>query len=177
MLTFIWIRVVISWCGSWIEMVSSQWNHFTNSWHRGESRRQNFPAKNVWKTKVPPRIAFFAWEPWISWWEEVLLGLTDATYANRLRNHVVIYFFGAQRLTACGLWFFFFWDNRLWSMVYSLIGISWWLQGLLRRIFRLGATYVNNKKFLELLLWCCFGWFGKRKIAGLLRVHKMIFIN
>lgn len=81
--------------------------------------RSIFPAKQIWKTKVPPHVVFFAWE---ACWEKIITidklkiegcilvnGCYCCLKAEETCNHLLLW---------CPIAY------RLWTYLYGLLGID-----------------------------------------------------
>lgn len=107
---------------------------------------KNFPWKQIWKVRVPPHVAFFAWE---ACWERILP-------IDKLRNwgRVLVNgcYYCLQAEESCNhllLWCPLVYS--LWCLIYGLVGIDWVVAG-----------------FVEGEIWAWDGLYVKKDIANLI---------
>ena len=102
---------------------------------RGSSNTQ-FPWKNVWKIKVPSKVAFFLW---------LAAHDKNLTIDNlcRWQHSVVEWCFMCKRGSETGEHLFLHCDNvrELWSLVFCMFGIQWTMP---RTVSNLLACWKRN---------------------------------
>lgn len=113
-------------------------SYYKHTIRNGQTRGHSFPTLQIWKSKVPPKIAFSAWEACrrcILIIDKLMTrGQTMINRCYLCKSAVESY---NQILLLCPLAF------ELWSMVYWVSIGSW--RSLLKRKFGLGMENVKKK--------------------------------
>ena len=107
------------------------------------SNNTKFPGKNVWKTKIPSKVAFFMW-----------LAAHDKNLTidnlRRRQLYVVEWCFMCKRGSETGEHLFLHSDYvwELWSLIFSMFGIQWTMPRTISNLLacwkRRGLTKDNN---------------------------------
>ncbi|XP_021911993.1 uncharacterized protein LOC110825801 [Carica papaya] len=91
---------------------------------RDDTDCSSFPAVQIWMTKAPPRIAFFAWE---GCWEKILTIDKFSVRGQILINGCYCCFQAEETCNHLLLWCPM--PYNLWCMVHGLLGIEWVIAG------------------------------------------------
>ncbi|MDV3147660.1 MAG: hypothetical protein Q8730_02570, partial [Sweet potato little leaf phytoplasma] len=100
-----------------------------------------FLANQIWKTKAPPLIAFFAWE---ACWQRILTIDKLKIRGRILVNGCICYLQAEETCNHLLLWCPTV--RSLWCMIYELLGIEWVIAGSVREeIWAWDGLSVKNK--------------------------------
>lgn len=129
--------------------VKSYYGHIMGQGDGGQTR---LPAKLIWRTQAPPRLAFFAWEARRN---------SILTVDNLMRRDMVMVnrcFLCKKELeTCCHLLLHCSTVQELWHMIFGLIGISWVVAGSVREeVGAWSGLGLRKKKLTRLIPFTIF---------------------